>query len=128
MEGLVYLFILAMSYDSEYANIRGIKTRFFYTLILILSALSIVIAIKIVGLILVIALLTIPIYIAQKFCNTLFTTMMTSGFLSILFTIFGLVVSYNYDLSSWPSIILVSSLCMFAITVFQFLKRKVKPN
>ena len=122
-----YRDILAVSYDSEYASLRGIKTRFFYTLILILSALSIVIAIKIVGLILVIALLTIPIYIAQKFCNTLFTTMMLSGFFSMLFTIFGLVVSYNYDLSSGPSIILVSSLSMFFIIFVQFVKRKVKP-
>ncbi len=122
-----YRDILAVSYDNEYANLRGIKTKFFYTLILILSALTIVIAIKIVGIILVIALLTIPIYIAQKFCNTLFTMMITSGFLSMLFTIFGLVVSYTYDLSSGPSIILVSSICMFSIIFFQFFKRKVKP-
>jgi len=122
-----YRDILAVSYDSEYANLRGIKTRFFYTLVLILSALTIVISIKIVGLILVIALLTIPIYIAQRFCNTLFTMMLASGFLSILFTILGLVVSYNYDLSSGPSIILVSSVSMFCIVIFQYLTKKVKP-
>ena len=73
------------------------------------------------------ALLTIPIYIAQKFCNTLFSMMITSGLFSMLFTIFGLIVSYNYDLSSGPSIILVSSVSMFFIIIFQFLKRKVKP-
>ena len=124
---LFYRDILAVSYDSEYANLRGVKTRFFYTLILILSALSIVIAIKIVGLILVIALLTIPIYIAQKFCNTLFTMMIVSGLFSMIFTIFGLVVSYNYDLSSGPSIILVSSAFMFCINIFQFSRKRVKP-
>lgn len=122
-----YRDILAVSYDSEYANLRGVKTRLFYTLILILSALSIVIAIKIVGLILVIALLTIPIYIAQKFCNTLFKMMIVSGLFSMIFTIFGLIVSYNYDLSSGPSIILVSSVCMFCINIFQFFKKRVKP-
>ncbi|PLY07370.1 MAG: hypothetical protein C0625_07105 [Arcobacter sp.] len=122
-----YRDILAVSYDNEYANLRGIKTRFFYTLILILSALSIVIAIKIVGLILVIALLTIPIYIAQRFCNTLFRMMIVSGFFSMIFTIFGLIVSYTYDLSSGPSIILVSSICMFCVIIFQFLRKKVKP-
>jgi len=122
-----YRDILAVSYDSEYANLRGIKTKIFYTLILILSALSIVIAIKIVGLILVIALLTIPIYIAQRFCSTLFSMMIVSGIFSMIFTIFGLVVSYNYDLSSGPSIILVSSICMFCVIIFQFLRKKVKP-
>lgn len=124
---LVLLFfyrdILAVSYDSEYANLRGIKTRFFYTLILILSALSIVIAIKIVGLILVIALLTIPIYISQRFCNTLFTMMISSGFFSMIFTILGLIISYKFDLSSGPSIILVSSIFMFSIIIFEFLNK-----
>lgn len=126
-----YRDILAVSYDSEYAKLRGIKTKFFYTLILILSALCIVIAIKIVGLILIIALLTIPIYISQRFCNTLFTMMICSGLFSMIFTILGLIISYNFDLSSGPSIILVSSICMFSIIIFDFLnrllnKRKIK--
>jgi len=118
---LFYRDILAVSYDSEYAKLRGVKTRFFYTLILLLSALSIVISIKIVGLILVIALLTIPIYISQRFCNTLFSMMIVSGFFSMIFTILGLIISYNFDLSSGPSIILVSSFFMFSIIVFKFL-------
>jgi len=67
-----YRDILAVSYDSEYANLRGVNVRFFYTLILILSALTVVIAIKVVGLILVIAMLTIPVYIAEKLSNSLF--------------------------------------------------------
>jgi len=118
-----YRDILAVSYDSEYANLRGIYTRFFYTLILILSALCIVIAIKIVGLILVIALLTIPIYISQKFCSTLFTMMIISGILSMIFTILGLILSYNFDLSSGPSIILVSSIFMFLLISYDYINK-----
>lgn len=119
-----YRDILAVSYDSEYAKLRGIHTKFFYTLILILSALCIVIAIKIVGLILVIALLTIPIYISQRFCNTLFIMMITSGIFSTIFTILGLILSYNFDLSSGPSIILVSSVFMFSISTFAYIKKR----
>ena len=48
-----YRDILAVSYDSEYANLRSINVPFFYTLILVLSALTVVVAIKVVGLILV---------------------------------------------------------------------------
>jgi zinc transport system permease protein len=121
-----YRDILAVSYDSEYANLRGIYTKFFYTLILILSALCIVISIKVVGLILVIALLTIPIYISQRFCNTLSSMMIISGFLSMIFTILGLVLSYNFDLSSGPSIILVSSLFMFLIITYDFINKTKK--
>lgn len=108
-----YRDILAVSYDSEYANLRGVNVRFFYTLILILSALTVVVAIKVVGLILVIALLTIPVYIAEKLSNSLFNMMLLSGLFSSIFTLIGLWFSYQYDIASGASIILVSALSLF---------------
>jgi len=112
-----YRDILAVSYDSEYASLRGINVKFFYTLILVLSALSVVVAIKVVGLILVIALLTIPIYIAEKLSSSLLSMMVVSGLLSSLFTLMGLTLSYIYDLTSGATIIMVgaSSLLLFLI-------------
>ena len=109
---LRYRDILAVSYDSEYAALRGIHVPFFYTLILVMSALTVVIAIKVVGLILVIALLTIPIYIAEKLSNSLGAMMLLSGILSTLFTLTGLFLSYQYDLTSGATIIMVSALCL----------------
>ena len=103
-----YKQILAVSYDSEFASLRGINVKFFYTLILILAALCVVAAIKAVGLILVIALLTIPTYLAETFANKLSTMMIISSILATIFTILGLVVSYIYDISSGASIIIVA--------------------
>lgn len=108
-----YRDILAVSYDSEYANLRGINVPFFYTLILVLSALTVVVAIKVVGLILVIALLTIPVYIAEKLSHSLFSMMLLSGIFSSVFTLFGLWFSYEYDIASGASIILVSASSLF---------------
>jgi len=108
-----YRDILAVSYDSEYANLRGINVKFFYTLILVLSALTVVVAIKVVGLILVIALLTIPVYIAEKLSNTLYMMMILSAIFSSIFTFIGLWVSYEYDIASGASIILISAASLF---------------
>ncbi len=105
---LFYKQILAVSYDSEFASLRGINVKFFYTLILILAGLCVVAAIKAVGLILVIALLTIPTYLAETFSNKLSKMMMISSGLATLFTLLGLVVSYYYDISSGASIIVVA--------------------
>ncbi len=104
-----YRDILAVSYDSEYAALRGVSVRFFYTLTLILSALTVVVAIKIVGLILVIALLTMPVYIAEKLSSSLASMMFISSILSLFFTLVGLYLSYTYDLTSGASIILVAA-------------------
>lgn len=116
---IFYRDILAVSYDTEYTQLRGVNTKFFYTLILILSSLTIVISIKVVGLILVIALLTIPVYIASFFSNNLSSMMFLSALLSIIFTVTGLGLSYSYDLSSGPSIIMVSSLSALVVYVFK---------
>lgn len=121
-----YRDILAVSYDTQYASLRGIKTKFFYTLILILSSLAIVISIKVVGLILVIALLTIPIYISSFFCKNLLSMMVTSALLSIVFTILGLYISYQFDVSSGPSIIISSSLFALVVFIIKSIKNKEK--
>ena len=115
---LFYREILAVSYDSLYASLRGINVKFFYTLILVLSALTIVIAIKVVGLILVIALLTIPIYISEKLSNSLGMMMFISGILSSFFSMIGLIFSYQFDITSGASIILVSTVSLGIFLIF----------
>jgi len=118
--------ILAVSYDSEYALLRGVSVKLIYTLILVLSALTVVIAIKIVGLILVIALLTIPIYIAEKLSNSLYIMMFLSAIISTVFTLFGLFISYSFDITSGASIILVSALFLSIFLLCLKLKSLLK--
>ena len=115
---LFYKDILAVSYDSSYAKLRGVNVKLFYTLILVSSAIGIVVAIKTVGLILVIALLTIPVYMAGKYSNSLGGMMMLSGVLSSFFTILGLFVSYNFDTTSGASIVLVSAIFLVINSIF----------
>jgi len=122
--GLVLIFykqILAVSYDSEFALLRGINVKFFYTLILILSALSVVGAIKVVGLILVIALLTIPTYLAEMFAKKLSSMMIISAIFATIFTLLGLIISYTFDISSGASIIVVG---VVALLISKILGKK----
>ena len=64
--------------------------------------------IQVVGLILVIALLTIPPYIAEKYSTSLIKMMVLSSLLSAIFTVTGLWFSYALNLTSGASIILVA--------------------
>lgn len=116
---LFYKQILAVSYDSEFASLRGISVKFFYTLILVLSALSVVAAIKVVGLILVIALLTIPTYLAEVFAKKLSSMMIISSLFAGFFSILGLLLSYFYDISSGASIIIVGVATLLIVKLFR---------
>jgi zinc transport system permease protein len=101
---------LALSYDEEFARIRGVRVRALYFLLIGMLAVSIVMIIRVVGLILVIALLTIPPFIAEKYSKSLFKMMLFSCLLSSVFTLTGLWLSYNLNLTSGASIILVAGI------------------
>ncbi len=114
-----YKEILAVSYDSEYATLRGINAKFFFTLILILSALTVVVAIKVVGLILVIALMTMPTYIAEQISNSLYGMMIKSAIIASVFTVTGLIISYQFDITSGAAIILVGATVLSIFTIIK---------
>ena len=119
---LLYKEFIAMSYDEEFAFVVGIPVKTLYFVLLCMTALSIVMIIRVVGLILVIALLSIPPYIAEKYTSSLGKMMVLSSLLGILFTLSGLWLSYNYDLTSGATIIMVAGASFFISQAVDVLK------
>ena len=110
---LFYKQLLAMSFDAQFAKLRGINVTLLYFALVLVVALGVVIIIRAVGLILVIALLTIPPYIAEKFTNSVSGMMVVASILSALFCTIGLYLSYSFNLSGGASIILVATTTFF---------------
>ncbi|MCI7364682.1 metal ABC transporter permease [Campylobacter lanienae] len=117
---LFYTQICAFCFDSEFAKLRGINVGFLYYLMSLLIALCVVSTISVVGLILVIALLSIPPYIAEKFSPNLAIMMVLSAILSAIFILCGLILSYYFDLTSGAAIIAVATIAFF---IAEFCKR-----
>jgi zinc transport system permease protein len=69
--------------------------------------------IQVVGLILVIALLTIPPFIVERYAQSLFQMMVGASVLGAVFTVAGLWLSYAFDLTSGASIIMVAGAAFF---------------
>lgn len=123
-----YRDILAISYDAEFARLRGVPVNLLYFVFIALVALSIVFIIRVVGLILVIALLTIPPYIAEKYVGSLRMMMIVSVVLSAVFNVSGLWLAYSFDLTSGATIIMVAATGFFASFGLDFLiSRRRKP-
>ncbi|MCD8213950.1 MAG: metal ABC transporter permease [Campylobacter sp.] len=117
--GLFYRQFTALSFDAEFAKLRGVNTTLFYYVLVCMMALCVVATIRVVGLILVIALLTIPPYIAQIFAKRLGSMMAISALFSIIFCVSGLMLSFELNLTGGASIILIASVCFF-IFCFRF--------
>ncbi len=121
---MYYNDLLALSYDEEFARIRGAPVTALYFSLIGLLAVAIVMIIQVVGLILVISLLTIPPFIVEKHAKSLSQMMVGSSVLGALFTLAGLWLSYAYDLTSGASIIMVSGVAFLISLLIEFVRRR----
>ncbi|MBW1990034.1 MAG: metal ABC transporter permease [Deltaproteobacteria bacterium] len=106
--------LLALSYDPDFARLRGVPVTFLHFLLLCMIALAVVMLVRVVGLILIVAFLTIPPYMAEQWTSSLARVMALSALLCAVFTVTGLAVSYALNLTSGASIILVAAAAFFA--------------
>ncbi len=118
--GVVVLFynsFLAICFDDEFADLRGVQTHWLYLILLCLTALTIVLLVRVVGIVMVIALLTLPAAIAGNFASNIKQMMITSILLCIFFIIAGLGTSYSLDLPSGPVIILIAAAVYLLVVI-----------
>jgi zinc transport system permease protein len=105
---LCYRQFLAVSFDEEFARLRGVPVAFFYLLLLCLVAVTVVLLIQVVGLILVIALLTLPAAVAGHWVHSLGGMMAIATLLGAALTSTGLALAYVPDLPAGPTMILLA--------------------
>jgi len=119
MIGFLYHRFLAIFYDREFAELIGLRVKTIHTLLLIMMALTVVMSIRSVGLILIIALFSIPPFIAEKFTQKLYQTMILASILAFIFCLLGLFISYQFDISATPSIIMIAAMAFFGVFMFK---------
>lgn len=110
---LFYSRLCAFSFDREFASLRGVNVKALYYALSVLISLCVVMSIQVVGLVLVIALLTIAPSIAERFSRTLAQMMIFSALFAFGFCVLGLVMAFYLNLSSGASIIIIASLAFF---------------
>jgi zinc transport system permease protein len=119
---LVFLFykrFLAVCFDEEYSQLQGIGVVTTYLLLLCLIALTVVILIQVVGIILVIALLTLPAATARYYARSVVQMMILASLLGAVFTTSGLIVSYQPNLPAGATIILIAGLAYLLATALK---------
>lgn len=105
---LFYRQLVLVCFDPEFATIRGIHVGAIHTMLLCMVALTVVILIQIVGLILVIAMLTLPAASTRLFCTSLALMMWGASILGGILTSVGLGLSFTWDLPAGASTAVLS--------------------
>jgi len=108
---LVTLFfkeLVALSFDETFATVANVPVQTLALLLLVLIAFTVVMLMQVVGLIMVIALLTIPAAISTIAARDMRVLMVLASFLGGVFTMAGIWLSYTFDLTSGATIIMVA--------------------
>lgn len=117
---------LALSHDSEFAQVKGVCVFPLYLLLIVLITFTVVMAVQAVGLILVIALLTIPAYIAETHAKNLKGMIFISVALSLMLVLAGLFIAYGINFTVGPVIILLGVFLYLLNLSVMYLKKKTR--
>jgi len=117
---LFYNQFVAVCFDQEFARLRGVNVELFYLLLLGLAALTVVVLATVVGIVMVIALLTLPVGIAALFSTSMWRMMAISAILCGIFTTSGLFFSYGPDYPAGATTIIIAGAAYLAATTMKW--------
>jgi zinc transport system permease protein len=107
--------LFAVAQDSEFAKVAGLQVRAYNVLVAVLAAVTVTVAMRTVGLLLVSALMVVPVATAQQFSRSFRTTILVAMLLGTVASVGGLVIatfaSYQVNVAPGPTIVLLALAC-----------------
>jgi zinc transport system permease protein len=114
-----YKELVYISFDEESAKVSGVPVRLINTVLVVLAALTISLAIPIVGVLLIAALIVIPVVTALQFRKSFTKTILYAECVSIFSVISGIFTSFYFDLSTGGTIVLIMLLIFIVVMIIK---------
>ena len=106
--------LVAVAFDEEAARLQGLPTRAYGILLLMLAAVSVVVLLQLVGIVLAVALLTLPPLIALRLARSIAGVVVAATAVCLALTVGGLLLSFALDLPSGPVMVLSGAVALGA--------------
>lgn len=100
--------LFAVVHDPDFARVAGLHVRHYNLLVSVLAAVSVTVAMRTVGLLLVSALMVVPVATAQQLARSFRTTLLAAMTLGTTASVAGVVVSANADVAPGATIVLLA--------------------
>ncbi|GEL99624.1 metal ABC transporter permease [Cellulomonas terrae] len=121
--------LFAVSHDEEFARASGLPVRLLSMLVATIAALTVTIAMRVVGLLLVSALMIVPVAIAQLFARSFNRTMTLASVIGVVVSVAGLVLTYWQDIPPGATIVVLAiGVYAVAATLQPVLRRPPPPQ
>ena len=111
---LFYNKIFAVTFDENYAMATGTNSNLYNMIIAFLTAITIVIGMRIMGTMLISSLIIFPALTSMRVCKTFKSVMISSAIISVICLLLGIIISYVYAIPTGASIVMVNAI-MFVI-------------
>ena len=117
--------IFSVTFDESFARATGTKTKMYNTLVSLLTAITIVIGMRIMGAMLISSLVIFPALTSMRVCRSFRKVVVTSAIVSIVCFLTGLFVSFAYSLPACASVVAVNAVAFGIFSLIGIIKRKV---
>lgn len=114
---LQYRPILYATFDSDFARTRGINVKLINTIMILFVAIGVVLSIRLIGIMLLLSVLTLPQLIAEQFTSRLHIMMIASGIICLICSVIGLVISTIIAIPTGATIVITLVLLYLAARV-----------
>jgi zinc transport system permease protein len=115
--------IEAASFDEEFARVRGVRFELVFLILLAITALAIVLLQTFVGIVMVIAMLTLPAGCSGVFSRSLGGMMLLSCIFSLVFSVCGVVIGWVFDLPVGAMTVIIAGAVFLGISALRAVKR-----
>lgn len=116
---LFYWDLFSATFDEEYAKTTGVRTDFMDTVLSILTALTVVLSIKVVGVMLVSALLILPAVSALQVSKGFLKTLFLAGLFALIAVLAGISISFFFDLPAGATIVILLAINFGLASVYK---------
>ena len=113
----LYKELIYITFDEEAARVGGIPTKLINNIFIVLAALTVALAIPIVGILLISALIVIPIVAALQLKKSFWKTLLLAEVFSLVSVLLGIIASFYLNLPAGGAIV-ITALIIFVITLF----------
>ena len=109
--------LFAVCHDEEYARVAGVPVRAVNLLLAVLAAVTVTVALRVVGVLLVSALMVVPVASAQQLSRGFRATFVLALTAGVLYAVTGVVTSYFADTASGATIVVVAIIGFLLVTL-----------
>ena len=118
--------IMYVAFDRSFSASQGIATRLISYVMSMVVAITIVLAIRIMGIVLLLSLFTIPVVAANSFTKSYTAISFWASVIGVLGAVVGLIVSYNWEVPPGVSIIFTLTIALFGAKLLSLRSKKKK--